>query len=186
MYEIQNPTPEIQTAAFGAATRTTSTTRILNPKPAMQTPKSNIPTLGWPGATAGTQRCMEAPANALWHLWAGRKARNRKVPGSIPPTRVTRRAPIRRRILLDTELRFPVPCHGNRGSISTETVDKCGVAKRRCQGFNSLNTGGERKKTFACGSLLLPGSSKIECSCRCLWFLGFFMCGRLLNSRACA
>ena len=63
-------------------------------------------------------------------LVGGTPACNRKVAGSIPPTRGLNWAPISGGgVLPDIEPRFPAPCRGNRGPISGETAGQAVLLK---------------------------------------------------------
>ena len=63
-------------------------------------------------------------------LVGGAPACNRKVAGSIPPTRGLNWAPISGGgVLPEIEPRFPAPCRGNRGQISGETAGQAVLLK---------------------------------------------------------
>ena len=73
----------------------------------------------------------------VWPCWppefglvGGTPACNRKVAGSIPPTRGLNWAPISGGgVLPEIEPRFPAPCRGNRGPISGETAGQAVLLK---------------------------------------------------------
>ena len=73
----------------------------------------------------------------VWPCWppesglvGGAPACNRKVAGSIPPTRGLNWAPISGGgVLPEIEPRFPAPCRGNRGPISGETAGQAVLLK---------------------------------------------------------
>ena len=73
----------------------------------------------------------------VWPCWppefglvGGTPACNRKVAGSIPPTRGLIWAPISGGgVLPEIEPRFPAPCRGNRGPISGETAGQAVLLK---------------------------------------------------------
>ena len=73
----------------------------------------------------------------VWPCWppefglvGGTPACNRKVAGSIPPTRGLNWAPVSSGgVLPEIEPRFPAPCRGNRGPISGETAGQAVLLK---------------------------------------------------------
>ena len=73
----------------------------------------------------------------VWPCWppefglvGGTPACNRKVAGSVPPTRGLNWAPISGGgVLPEIEPRFPAPCRGNRGPISGETAGQAVLLK---------------------------------------------------------
>ena len=73
----------------------------------------------------------------VWPCWppefglvGGTPACNRKVAGSVPPTRGLNWAPISGGgVLPEIEPRFPAPCRGNRGLISGETAGQAVLLK---------------------------------------------------------
>ena len=73
----------------------------------------------------------------VWPCWppefglvGGTPACDRKVAGSIPPTRGLNWAPISGGgVLPEIEPRFPAPCRGNRGPISGETAGQAALLK---------------------------------------------------------
>ena len=139
--EIQNPKSEIQNPK----------SKIRNPKSKLQTPNSKIQTpnskiqnpngpfgvwildFGFGRARAGGDGHV---ANEdVWPCWppelglvGGTQACNRKVAGSIPPTRGPNWAPISGgEVLPEIGARFPAPCRGNRGRISGETAGQAAL-----------------------------------------------------------
>ena len=71
---------------------------------------------------------MAALATRIWHSWRQTQACNRKVAGSIPPTRGPNWAPISGGgVLQEIGARFPAPCPGNWGPISGETAGQAAL-----------------------------------------------------------
>ena len=141
--KIQNPKSKIQNPK----------SKIQNPNSKLQTPKSKIQTpnsklqnpngpfgvwiLDFGFGRAGTGGDGYVANDDVWPCWppefglvGGTPACNRKVAGSIPPTRGLNWAPISGgRVLPEIEPRFPAPCRGNRGPISGETAGQAVLLK---------------------------------------------------------
>ena len=139
LIQTQNPKSKLQTAPFGAATKRTKTKLIQNPNSKIQTPRSKIQTarleFGFGRAGAGGDGYVAN--DDVWPCWppefglvGGTLPCNRKVAGSIPPTRGSNWAPITGGgVLPEIEPRFPAPCRGNRGPISGETAGQAALLK---------------------------------------------------------
>ena len=127
--KIQNPKSKIQTP----------NPKIQNPKSKLQNPKSKRPvwSLDFGFGRAGTGGDGYVANDDVWPCWppefglvGGTPACNRKVAGSIPPTRSLNWAPISGGgVLPEIEPRFPAPCRGNRGPISGETAGQAVLLK---------------------------------------------------------
>ena len=115
--------------------------KIQNPKSKIQIPNSKNPNsklqtarlefgfwiwggAGGDGHVANEDVWPPRPPDAEFGLVQAPQAGNRKVAGSIPPMCGPNWAPISGRDLLETELRFPAPCRGIRGSVPRETAHK--------------------------------------------------------------
>ena len=130
--KIQNPNSKIQNPK----------SKLQNPKSKLQKPKSKIQTarlefgfwiLAFGRAGAGGDGHV---ANEdVWPCWppklglvGGTQACNRKVAGSIPPTRGPNWAPISGgEVLPEIGARFPALCRGNRGRIFGETAGQAAL-----------------------------------------------------------
>ena len=154
---IQNPKSKIQTPKSKIQT---PKSKIQNPKSKIQNPKSKIQTpnsklqnpnsklqnpngpfgvwiLDFGLGRAGNGGDGYVANDDVWPCWppefglvGGAPACNRKVAGSIPPTRGLNWAPISGRgVLPEIEPRFPAPCRGNRGPISGETAGQAVLLK---------------------------------------------------------
>ena len=120
LIQTQTPKSKLQTAPFGAATKRTKTKLTQNPK--NQTPKSKRPVwiLDFGFGRAGTGGDGYVGNDDVWPCWppeyglvGGTLACNRKVAGSIPPTRGPNWAPISGGgVLPETEPRFRAPISG--------------------------------------------------------------------------
>ena len=134
--KIQNPKSKIQNPR----------SKIQNPNSKPQNPKSKIPnpkskrpvwSLDFGFGRAGTGGDGYVANDDVWPCWppefclvGGTPACNRKVAGSIPPTRGLNWAPISGGgVLPEIEPRFPAPCRGNRGPISGETAGQAVLLK---------------------------------------------------------
>ena len=126
--KIQNPKSKIQTP----------NSKPQNPKSKIQTPKSKIQTARLEfGFWIWSGRDGYVANDDVWPCWppefglvGGTPACNRKVAGSIPPTRGLNWAPISGGgVLPEIEPRFPAPCRGNRGPISGETAGQAVLLK---------------------------------------------------------
>ena len=141
--KIQNPKSKIQNPK----------SKIQNPKSKLQTPKSKIQNpnskiqnpngpfgvwiLDFGFGRAGTGGDGYVANDDVWPCWppefglvGGTPACNRKVAGSIPPTRGLNWAPISGGgVLPEIEPRFPAPCRGNRGPISGESAGQAVLLK---------------------------------------------------------
>ena len=141
--KIQNPKSKIQNPK----------SKIQNPNSKLQTPKSKIQNpnskiqnpngpfgvwiLDFGFGRAGTGGDGYVANDDVWPRWppefglvGGAPACNRKVAGSIPPTRGLNWAPISGGgVLPEIEPRFPAPCRGNRGPISGETAGQAALLK---------------------------------------------------------
>ena len=141
--KIQNPKSKIQNPK----------SKIQNPNSKLQTPKSKIQNpnskiqnpngpfgvwiLDFGFGRAGTGGDGYVANDDVWPCWppefglvGGTPACNRKVAGSIPPTRGLNWAPISGGgVLPEIEPRFPAPCRGNRGPISGETAGQAVLLK---------------------------------------------------------
>ena len=110
--KIQNPKSKIQDPK----------SKIQNPKSKIQNPKSKRPvwSLDFGFGRAGTGGDGYVANDDVWPCWppefglvGGTPACNRKVAGSIPPTRGLNWAPISGGgVLPEIEPRFPAPCRG--------------------------------------------------------------------------
>ena len=158
--KLQNSISKIQTAPFGAAAKRTKTkliqnpksklqnpnskiqnlkSKIQNPKSKLQNPKSKRPVciLDFGFGRAGTGGDGYVANDDVWPCWppefglrGGALACNRKVAGSVPPTRGPNWAPISGGgVLLEIAPRFPAPCRGNRGPLSGETAGHAALPK---------------------------------------------------------
>ena len=86
---------------------------------------------------AGTGGDGDVANDDVWPCWppefglvGSTPACNRKVAGSVPPTRGLNWAPISGGgVLPEIEPRFPAPCRGNRGPISGETAGQAVLLK---------------------------------------------------------
>ena len=127
--KIRNPKSKIQTPK----------SKIQNPKSKLQTPNSKIQNPNGPFGVwildfgfgrAGAGVDGHVANEDVWPCWppelglvGGTQACNRKVAGSIPPTRGRNWAPISgREVLPEIGARFPAPCSGNWGPISGEKM----------------------------------------------------------------
>ena len=120
----QNPKSEIQdpNGRFGAATKRTDTTTIQNPRSKIQNPnRFGFWILGGHVANEDVWLSLQS----LSALLASSQARGQKVPSSIPSARAKLGTNFQTMLLLETEL----PCHGNQGPLSRETVGNCDVAR---------------------------------------------------------
>ena len=134
--KIQNPKSKIQNPK----------SKIQNPNSKLQTPNSKIQNPNGPFGVwildfglgrAGNGGDGYVANDDVWPCWppefglvGGAPACNRKVAGSIPPTRGLNWAPISGRgVLPEIEPRFPAPCRGNRGPISGETAGQAVLLK---------------------------------------------------------
>ena len=134
--KIQNPKSKIQNP----------NSKLQTPNPKIQNPKSKIQNPNGPFGVwildfgfgrAGTGGDGYVANDDVWPCWppefglvGGAPACNRKVAGSIPPTRGLNWAPISGGgVLPEIEPRFPAPCRGNRGPISGETAGQAVLLK---------------------------------------------------------
>ena len=134
--KIQNPKSKIQNPK----------SKIQTPNPKIQNPNSKIQNPNGPFGVwildfgfgrAGTGGDGYVANDDVWPCWppefglvGGTPACNRKVAGSIPPTRGLNWAPISGGgVLPEIEPRFPAPCRGNRGPISGETAGQAVLLK---------------------------------------------------------
>ena len=129
--EIQNAKSEIQFQ--------NQKSKIRNPKSEIQNKKSktqnpNGPFGFWILDLGGPRRSHVANKDVWPSLQINCFGLASRLPSSQPKGAMARFPHVHSKlgtiILLKTKLRFPVPCHGNRGLISRETVLKSGVAKR--------------------------------------------------------
>ena len=140
---IQNPKSKIQSPKSKIQD---PKSKIQNPNSKIQTPKSKIQTpntniqnpngpfgvwiLDFGFGRAGAGGDGHVANEDVWPCWppelglvGGTQACNRKVAGSIPPTRGPNWAPISGgEVLPEIGARFPALCRGNRGRISRETA----------------------------------------------------------------
>ena len=103
----------------------------------MQNPKSKRPvwSLAFGFGRTGTGGDGHVANEDVWPRWppefglvGSTQACNRKVAGSIPPTRGPNWAPISGGgVLPEIGARFPAPCPGNWGPISGETASQAAL-----------------------------------------------------------
>ena len=139
--KIQNPKSKIQNPK----------SKIRNPKSKLQTPNSKLQNpnsklqnpngpfgvwiLDFGFGRAGAGGDGHVANEDVWPCWplepglvGGTQACNKKVAGSIPPTRGPNWAPISGgEVLPEIGARFPAPCRGNRGRISGETAGQAAL-----------------------------------------------------------
>ena len=134
--KIQNPKSEIQNPKSKLQT---PNSKIQNPNSKIQNPNGpfGVWILDFGFGRAGTGGDGYVANDDVWPCWppefglvGGTPACNRKVAGSIPPTRGLNWAPISGGgVLPEIEPRFPAPCRGNRGPISGETAGQAVLLK---------------------------------------------------------
>ena len=182
----QNPKSKIQGPKSKIQDRKS---KIQDPKSKHQTPKSKSK-LGW-----GRRRwlcskrcCMASPAARNWP--SRRPSLQPKGSRLDPPqARSKLGTDFRRKVLLETEPRFPAPSW--KPGLNFQRNDgEAGTAHHPLSEFNPSNAGTKTKQRIACRSLLLPFPLKAKWNCRCLCFLGVLDyvedCGSLLNNnKAC-
>ncbi len=138
-HKIQNPKSKIQNAeskrprlGLPQKERILPQSKIQNPRSKIQDPKTKIQTarldFGF-GMWSGPGNSHVANEAVFWPSWQATKLATERREAWFHARVCQIGADFQRMVLLETELRFPAPCHGNRPPVSRETVDGCGVAK---------------------------------------------------------
>ena len=142
--KIQNPKSEIHKSKNRRSKIRNPKSKIQNPKSKIQTPNSKIQNPNGPFGVwildfgfgrAGAGGDGHVANEDVWPCWppelglvGGTQACNRKVAGSIPPTRGPNWAPISGgEVLPEIGARFPAPCRGNRSRISGESAGQAAL-----------------------------------------------------------